>query len=117
MQLGVGGKFGEPGAGNHDAGGRGRVLVEGVETGGVFRVGDSKIVGVDDKKLGIARVAEALSEGFGLGRSAAAAKRDDDDGDWAQTHGSLPENPVKSNTRAQRGDVIEVGYWRTSHDL
>jgi hypothetical protein len=43
------------------------VPVQGVETGRVFRVGDRKIIGVDDKKLGIARVAETLSEGFGLG--------------------------------------------------
>jgi hypothetical protein len=43
------------------------VPVKGVEAGRIFRVGDCKIVGVDDKKLGIARVAETLSEGFGLG--------------------------------------------------
>jgi hypothetical protein len=57
MRLGIGGDFGEPRAGNHDAGGRGRVPVEGVETGGIFRVGDRKIVGVDDKKLRVAGIA------------------------------------------------------------
>jgi hypothetical protein len=67
MRLGVGGDLGEPRAGNHDAGGRGRVPVEGVEAGGVLGVGDREVIGMDDKKLGIARVAEALGEAFGLG--------------------------------------------------
>jgi hypothetical protein len=57
LRLGIRGDLGQPGAGNHDAGGRGRLLVEGVETGRVFRVGDREVVGMDDKKLGIARVA------------------------------------------------------------
>ena len=67
MSFGVVGNFGEPGAGNHDAGGGGGVLVEGVEAGGVFGVSDGEIVGVDDEEFRIGGVAEALGDGFGLG--------------------------------------------------
>ena len=59
--------FSEPGAGNHDAGGRGSAFVEGVEAGGVLGVSDGEIVGVDDEEFRVGRVAEALGDGFGLG--------------------------------------------------
>ena len=55
MDLGVVRDFGEPGAGNHDAGGSSRMFVEGVEAGGVFGVCDGEVVGVDDEQLGVMR--------------------------------------------------------------
>ena len=67
MRFGVVGDFGEPGTGNHDAGGGGSVLVEGVEASDVFRVGDGEVVGVDDEEFGIARIAQAFGESFCLG--------------------------------------------------
>ncbi len=67
MGFGVVGDFGEPGAGNHDAGGGDGVLVEGVETGGVFRVSDGEVVGVEDEEFRVGGVAETFGDGFGLG--------------------------------------------------
>ena len=48
MGFRIGGNFGEPWAGNHDAGGGDGVTVERVETGSVLGVGDGEIVGVND---------------------------------------------------------------------
>jgi hypothetical protein len=53
--------------GNHDAGGRDRTRVEGVDAGGVDRVRDGKIVGVKDEELGVDGIAEALGNVVGLG--------------------------------------------------
>ncbi len=67
MGFGVVGNLVQPGTGDHDAGGGDGMFVERVEAGGVFGVGDRKIVGVDDEQLRIGRIAQALSDGFGLG--------------------------------------------------
>src|ERR1051326_833840 len=67
MALRVVSHFVDPRAGDHNAGGRGGVAVEGIEAGNVFGVGDGEVVGVNDEELGIARVAEALGGGLGLG--------------------------------------------------
>lgn len=66
MGFGVSGDFGDPRAGNHDAGRRCGMLVEGGEAGSVFRVGDGEVVGVDDEKLGFTRMAQTFGQG-GLG--------------------------------------------------
>ncbi len=66
MGFGVVGNFGQPRAGNHDAGGGDGMLVERVEAGGVFGVGDGEIVGVDDEEFRVGGIAEALGDGFGL---------------------------------------------------
>ena len=66
MSFGVVRDFGEPGTGNHDAGGGGGAFVEGVEAGGVFGVRDGEIVGVDDQEFRVGGIAEALGDGFGL---------------------------------------------------
>ena len=66
MGFGVVGNFGEPRAGNHDAGGGDRLLVERVEAGGVLGVSDGEIVGVDDEEFRVGGIAEAFGDGFGL---------------------------------------------------
>jgi len=79
MGLGVGGHFGEPGAGNHDAGGSDRVAIERVEAGTVFGVGYSEVVGVNDEEFGIARIAESLGNGLGLCRSIGQGREQEQD--------------------------------------
>ena len=66
MSLGVVGDFGEPRAGNHDAGGSCRAFVEGIEAGNVLGVRDGEVVGVDDEELGIGGIAQALGDCLGL---------------------------------------------------
>jgi hypothetical protein len=64
--LWVSGDLGEPGRGDHDAGGGDGVTIKGLEAGGVFGVGDGEVVGVNDEKLGSGRIAEALGDGGDL---------------------------------------------------
>ena len=78
MGFRVGRNFAEPGAGNHDAGGGDGAAVECVKAGGVFGVGDGKIVGVEDEELGIARVAEAFGDGFGLSEGGGQEREEED---------------------------------------
>src|SRR5215469_7927535 len=53
MSFRVVGNLGEPGAGNHDAGRSGGAFVERVKAGRIFGVSDRKVIGMDDKQLGI----------------------------------------------------------------
>ncbi len=62
MSLCIGRDFGEPGAGNNDAGGRSRMFVECIEAGCVLGVGDGEVVGVDDQQLRVCGIAEAFSD-------------------------------------------------------
>ena len=66
MVLGVGSDLVQPGTGNHHAGGSDRVFVESIKTGCVFGVSDREIIGVDDEQFGVAWIAQALGNGFGL---------------------------------------------------
>lgn len=65
-EVGVGvslsplGNFGEPWAGNEDAGGSDPVFIEGFEDGGVDGVHHAEIVGVDDEEARIGGVAQAF---------------------------------------------------------
>ncbi len=53
------------------------MLVEGVEAGGVFGVGNGQVVGVDDEKLGVGRIAESLGDGLGLSEGGAQREREE----------------------------------------
>src|SRR6266436_1327087 len=64
MFLCVGSDFSEPGARHHDAGGSYGILVKRVEAGSVHGMGDGEIVGVDDKKFRVGRIAQALGNGL-----------------------------------------------------
>jgi hypothetical protein len=46
------------------------MLVERGEAGGVLRVSDSEIIGMDDEQLRILWIAEAFGDGLGLCRGA-----------------------------------------------
>ena len=68
MSFSVDGNLIQPGAGNHDAGGGNGTLVERVEAGGIFGVGNREVVGVEDEEFRVGRVAQALGDGFALCR-------------------------------------------------
>ena len=68
MGLGPLRDFGEPRAGDEDAGGSDPVLIEGLEDGSVDGVHHAEIVGVNDEEARISGVTEALGDGFGGGR-------------------------------------------------
>src|SRR6476660_2779728 len=62
MRFGVVSNFRKPRAGHHDAGGVDCAGFEGLNGGGVDRVSDAEIVGVDDEEFGVGRIAEAFGE-------------------------------------------------------
>lgn len=62
MGLGPLSDFGEPGTRNHDAGGSDPVIFESFLDGGVDGVHHAVVVGVNDEKARVERIAEAMGE-------------------------------------------------------
>src|SRR6266852_4621096 len=76
MFLRVGSNFGEPGAGNHDAGGCDGLLVQSIEARRIHGMCHGKIVGVNDQEFRISRVAQPLRDGLGLRLHIYSGKKD-----------------------------------------
>ena len=96
VRLGVLGDFREPGAGNHDAGRGGGAFIQGIETRGIFRVRDRKVVGMNDQKFGVARVAESFGRVFALGlRRVLRDKKHDCNGRRDETHTASMKSILK----------------------
>ncbi len=97
MRFRVIGDFGEPRSGHDDAGGGDVALIQCFEAGGVFGMGDRKVIGVNDEQFCFGGIAEALGYGFGLRGDGAAGcgRQKNGKSNSAKLHGRLPNGEAE----------------------